>query len=160
MSIDKQTRATVLKRVAELEGKALDRLAELEKRDAFKGDESAGLIMAHLTAELAEGYTQDAHELRRLRATFITTPADRSTTMQTHPTQMQMYYQAERQAAGINHTFLEMVADGMTREELQTNINRRPALWARFSNWLDKLPSRPNQEHHHATQDPRRHRPC
>lgn len=57
------------------------------------------------------------------------------------PTQAQLFYRAERNAAEINQTFLELVADGMTREELATNINRRPALWGRFSNWLDKLPS-------------------
>lgn len=68
MTIDKQTRATVLKRISELEAKALARLEYLEERGAFRGDESAGLIMQHLTAELAEGYEQDTHELRRLRA--------------------------------------------------------------------------------------------
>lgn len=57
------------------------------------------------------------------------------------PTQVQMYYAAERSAAEVNRQFLEFVKDGLTREELQTNINRRPALWGRFSNWLDKLPS-------------------
>lgn len=58
----------------------------------------------------------------------------------TKPTQMQMYYQAERQAAEVNLTFLELVADGLTREELARNIERRPALWSRFANWLPKLP--------------------
>lgn len=57
------------------------------------------------------------------------------------PTQVQMYYAAERNAAEMNLLFLEFVKDGLTREELQTNINRRPRVWARYSAWLAKLPS-------------------
>lgn len=57
------------------------------------------------------------------------------------PTQEQMFYQAHRQISDANETFLELVADGLTREELQRNIERRPSLWARYSNWLEKLPS-------------------
>lgn len=60
----------------------------------------------------------------------------------TRPTQAQTYYAAERRAADANRTFLELVADGMTREELARNIERRPALWSRFENWLPVLPSR------------------
>jgi len=54
--------------------------------------------------------------------------------------QAQMFYQAERNAADVNATFLELVKDGMTRQELARNIERRPALWGRFSNWLGVLP--------------------
>lgn len=68
MALNEETKQTVLRRVSELECKALERLETLERRGAFRGDEPAGLIMAHLTAELAEGYCQDGHELRRLRA--------------------------------------------------------------------------------------------
>lgn len=57
-------------------------------------------------------------------------------------TQEQMFYAAERRAAETNQQFLELVADGMTREELQHCIERRPALWRRFDGWLDKLPSK------------------
>lgn len=56
-------------------------------------------------------------------------------------TQHNMYYAAERAAAEVSLQFLEFVKDGMTREELARNIERRPALWGRFSMWLDKLPS-------------------
>lgn len=56
-------------------------------------------------------------------------------------TQLQMFYAAHRQVAETNNTFLEMVKEGMTREELAKCIERRPALWQRFENWLDKLPS-------------------
>jgi len=57
------------------------------------------------------------------------------------PTQEQMFYRAHRQVSETNETFLELVADGLTREELQRNIERRPSLWSRYSNWLEKLPS-------------------
>jgi len=60
----------------------------------------------------------------------------------TKPTQMQLFYQAHRRIADANETFLELVASGMTREDLQRNIGRRPQLWGRFNNWLDVLPSK------------------
>ena len=40
-----------------------------------------------------------------------------------------------------NDLFLMLVKDGLTREELQENITRRPLLWEPFSHWLDRLPS-------------------
>lgn len=55
--------------------------------------------------------------------------------------QVQMYYKSERKSAELNQAFLFLVKDGMTRQELETNINRRPALWSRFSNWLSVLPN-------------------
>ena len=57
-------------------------------------------------------------------------------------TQLQMYYAASRQVAETNNAFLELVKEGMTREELARNIERRPALWQRFENWLPVLPRR------------------
>jgi hypothetical protein len=57
-------------------------------------------------------------------------------------TQKQMYYEAERRSAEVNETFLGFVRDGLTCEELQRNIERRPGLWARFANWLDVLPKK------------------
>lgn len=57
-----------------------------------------------------------------------------------YPAQAQMYYQEERKAAEANLLFLDMVKDGMTRQQLQRLIDRRPALWGRWSNWLDTLP--------------------
>jgi hypothetical protein len=56
--------------------------------------------------------------------------------------QVYLYYQAERRSAEVNETFLELVAEGLTREELARNIERRPSLWDRFSGWLDRLPSK------------------
>jgi hypothetical protein len=55
--------------------------------------------------------------------------------------QYDMYYKAERRAAELNLLFLDFVKDGLTREELAKNIERRPALWGRFSSWLNKLPA-------------------
>ena len=57
-------------------------------------------------------------------------------------TQLQMFYAAHRQVAETNNTFLELVKEGLTREELATCIERRPALWQRFENWLPVLPSK------------------
>lgn len=54
--------------------------------------------------------------------------------------QLQILYEEQRKIADANLTFLELVDEGMTRQELQRNIERRPELWGRFSNWLDKLP--------------------
>lgn len=56
-------------------------------------------------------------------------------------TQMQMFYEERQKIAEANEIFLFFVDDGMTREELQQNIDRRPSHWKRFENWLDKLPS-------------------
>ena len=62
--------------------------------------------------------------------------------------QLQHFYHAHRKIADANELFLDLVADGMTRENLQTNIKRRPELWGRFSNWLDILPSHHTQPEH------------
>ena len=48
----------------------------------------------------------------------------------------------ERPLFECNELFLAFVRDGMTREELQKNIDRRPQLWGRFAIWLDKLPTK------------------
>jgi hypothetical protein len=55
--------------------------------------------------------------------------------------QVAMYYSAERKSAEVSETFLELVKDGLTREELARNIERRPSLWARYEHWLPHLPS-------------------
>lgn len=57
-------------------------------------------------------------------------------------TQIQIFYEEQRKIGKGNETFLELVADGLTREELQRNIERRPVLWSRFSGYLNTLPSR------------------
>lgn len=55
-------------------------------------------------------------------------------------TQMQIFWAEHRKISDANDTFLDLVKGGMTRAELEKNIAKRPGLWARFSNWLDKLP--------------------
>jgi hypothetical protein len=52
-----------------------------------------------------------------------------------------MYYDAVRRAGEVNIAFLELVKDGMTREELIKNIERRRSLWGRFEQWVPMLPS-------------------
>lgn len=54
--------------------------------------------------------------------------------------QIQHYYDAVKNAARADKTFLVLVESGMTRSQLSRNISRRPSLWAKYSNWLDKLP--------------------
>ena len=56
-------------------------------------------------------------------------------------TQKQMFEDAQKMSAEVDLLFLDMVADGLTKEELQKNIDRRPGLWKRYENWLPKLPS-------------------
>lgn len=50
--------------------------------------------------------------------------------------------QVKRRDATINNLFLEFVDDGLTREELQENIKRRPQVWSRFASFLEQLPSK------------------
>ena len=53
-----------------------------------------------------------------------------------------MYFAAERSTSIVNQDFSWLVQNGMTREDLERNIERRPSLWARFAGFLPKLPSR------------------
>lgn len=55
-------------------------------------------------------------------------------------TQLQIFYEEQRKIADADHLFMELVRDGLTRAELQAAINRRPALWERYENWLPVLP--------------------
>ena len=54
--------------------------------------------------------------------------------------QIQMYYAAVRRDGELNELFLELVRDGMTRDELQKLIDKRPERYGRFSGWLESLP--------------------
>ena len=56
-------------------------------------------------------------------------------------TQEQLYHKERVKISEANLLFLELVKDGMTRQELQTNIDRRPALWGKYKNWLTCLPT-------------------
>ena len=55
-------------------------------------------------------------------------------------TQKQAYYEAQKKIGEANELFIELVKDGLTRNELEINIERRPELWARFSGFLETLP--------------------
>ena len=52
-----------------------------------------------------------------------------------------MYYKAHTQSADLNKIFLSIVEQGLTKEELQQNIDKDPNLWNRYRDWLDKLPN-------------------
>lgn len=56
------------------------------------------------------------------------------------PDQAQLFYAASRRAVEADLLFLDFVEDGLTRRELQRDIDRRPQLWGRYASWLDKLP--------------------
>jgi len=60
--------------------------------------------------------------------------------MTTVATQKRMLSSATSNYARSCETFLEMVEDGLTREELTKLIAKRPSLWGRFEHWLPKLP--------------------
>lgn len=57
-------------------------------------------------------------------------------------TQLQHFYAAHRNLAEVNAEFLWLVNHGLTREDLQRCIERRPGLWERYAGFLDALPSR------------------
>lgn len=57
--------------------------------------------------------------------------------------QVQMFYDASRKIGERDSTFLELVnhpTNPLTREDLQANIKRRPALWGRYAGFLKTLP--------------------
>jgi hypothetical protein len=54
-------------------------------------------------------------------------------------TQLQHYYTEQKKIADTNKTFLFLIKEGMTRLELKKLIEKRPATWARYKNWLPKL---------------------
>lgn len=66
--------------------------------------------------------------------------------MTTVAAQKQMLETARAKNAEIDKMFQYLVETGLTREDLQRNIERRPALWSRFAGWLDKLPSAKEQQ--------------
>lgn len=57
------------------------------------------------------------------------------------PTQVQLFYQEQRNIAEGNALFLELVDGGLTREELDRCIERRPQFWSRFASYRELLPT-------------------
>ena len=48
----------------------------------------------------------------------------------------------QKELGELNELFLALVEQGLTRETLEANIERRPALWGRWSHYLTTLPSK------------------
>lgn len=55
-------------------------------------------------------------------------------------TAVDYFWESHRKVADANKTFMDLVLSGLTKEELECLIERRPSVWRRFSRWLDKLP--------------------
>lgn len=55
-------------------------------------------------------------------------------------TQAQMYYEAERKAARLNRTMLDMLygPKPITDDELKNLIVKRPEVYGRFAGYIDK----------------------
>lgn len=51
-----------------------------------------------------------------------------------------MYQHWARRRTECHLLFLEMVEDGMTKQELERLIKLRPTLWGFYKAWLDRLP--------------------
>ena len=59
--------------------------------------------------------------------------------------QAQLFYSASRRCGDADATFMELVnhpTNPLTREDLEANILRRPALWRRYAGFLTVLPTR------------------
>ena len=56
-------------------------------------------------------------------------------------TQLQLFYQEQEKLGRLNETFNELVKSGLTKNELEKLIAKRPTLYSRFSNWLKVLPN-------------------
>ena len=57
--------------------------------------------------------------------------------------QLQIYREVERKIANLNEAFMDLIREGLTREDLEMLIDKRPELYGRFSNFLNVLPRRP-----------------
>lgn len=60
----------------------------------------------------------------------------------TRPAQIQTLYSNGRGAVALNSDLMFLAKNGVTREELQQNIESFPSLWSRFSCYVSDLPSR------------------
>jgi hypothetical protein len=56
------------------------------------------------------------------------------------PTQVTLPLAANERSARVDEAFVALMRSGMTRRDLLLNINRRPAIWVKYSHWLDRLP--------------------
>ncbi len=58
-----------------------------------------------------------------------------------------MNYREENKMATRNDLFLDLVKMGMTKEDLETNIKRRPWIWEVYEGWLVVLPTENEKDH-------------
>ncbi|WP_163056833.1 hypothetical protein [Acidithiobacillus ferrooxidans] len=66
--------------------------------------------------------------------------------MTTAQTQTSMYYDAVRHLGERDAVFMEIFQDGLTRQDLATNIERRPSYWGRYAGFFQFLPSSPLED--------------
>ncbi len=52
-----------------------------------------------------------------------------------------MIYNSSTEMDKNNNMFICLVNLGMTKEDLEANINRRPWIWKIYEKWLDVLPT-------------------
>lgn len=57
-------------------------------------------------------------------------------------TQLQLYWEAERRLAARNQAFMDAVNEGMTSDELEKIIKRRPEVWGIYADWVKILKER------------------
>lgn len=55
-------------------------------------------------------------------------------------TQLEMFWEAHRRIAESNALFMDMVREGLKKDELRRLIKLRPNLWGRFAHWIEVLP--------------------
>jgi hypothetical protein len=63
--------------------------------------------------------------------------------MTTAQTQISMYYDAVRHLGERDAAFMDIFQDGLTRQDLATNIERRAGYWGRYASFFQSLPSSP-----------------
>lgn len=62
--------------------------------------------------------------------------------MSSKMTQKQHFHDSHKKVADADKLFLFFVSDGLTAEQLQKNIDRRPSIWGKYSSWLKVLPQK------------------
>ena len=56
------------------------------------------------------------------------------------PTQLQMYYTAQRKAADMDHTWMEIMKDPPTKSEFDSLLSKRPEVYSRYTKFRNQLP--------------------
>ena len=66
--------------------------------------------------------------------------------MTTVHAQKSMFYNAERRTGENDELFMGFIRDGLTRQELAVNIERRASHWASYASYFRSLPSSPMRD--------------